>query len=351
MRALSPLLLLSLLACRQDIGLTESAKCDGIQQRGEDYVDAAFDRDGDGYFDGSNPDCQITYSAADLDCDDTRAEVNPVAAEALCNGLDDDCNDTTPDDLDQDGDGYTACNDCDDNNVAINPSVLEVSCNGLDDDCSEETVDSRDRDGDGFSECEDCDDTRNYVSPNEIEVFCNGLDDDCNEATLDYEDRDRDGASSCPGEDCDDGDPDRAPGNEELCDDGIDNDCDMDIDEECRGDYSGDYYLNNAVNYACAFNNVELNFTYVTIVDLNPNIYANPPSGRNNQPGNMSGTFTSDTDFSTSRTVTGGCNETYVLAGTFTTADTFSATFNASFTGSGCFDCRNQSWVVTGTRR
>lgn len=352
MRRLPPLLTLALIACRQDIGLSESSKCDGLQQRGEDYVDAPFDRDGDGFFDAAIPDCQEVYDAANLDCDDTRAEVNPVASEVLCNGLDDDCADTTPDDLDADLDGYTACNDCDDNNANVNPAVLEVGCNGLNDDCSDETVDSRDRDGDGFTECEDCDDTRNYVSPNEVEVFCNGLDDDCNEGTPDAEDRDLD-TFSCA-DDCDDGDPDRAFGLEEVCDDSIDNDCDADIDEDCRGDYSGDYYLDNAVNYACAFNSVELNFTYVEIVDLYPNIYANPPSGRNNQPGNMSGTFTTASDFSTNRTVTGGCTESYTLAGTFTTADTFTATFSATYTASGpggCFDCRSQSWVVTGTRQ
>ena len=34
--------------CNGDITVTETAKCDGIKQRSEDYVDSPFDRDGDG---------------------------------------------------------------------------------------------------------------------------------------------------------------------------------------------------------------------------------------------------------------------------------------------------------------
>lgn len=47
-------------------------------------------------------------------------------------------------------------------------------------------------------------------------------------------DMDMDGAISmmCGGADCDDSDPGRFPGNEELCD-GMDQDCDASIDEGC----------------------------------------------------------------------------------------------------------------------
>ena len=55
---------------------------------------------------------------------------------------------------------------------------------------------------------------------------------------------DADGDGFCAPEDCDDGDPDVNPGAAEVCDDGIDNNCDGFIDENCGGctDNDGDGY-------------------------------------------------------------------------------------------------------------
>ncbi|MCB9764847.1 MAG: putative metal-binding motif-containing protein [Alphaproteobacteria bacterium] len=345
----APLVLLSLAGCRQDIGLSESSRCDGVQQRGEDYVDSAFDRDGDGFFDASVPGCQETYAADRLDCDDTDPDVNPESIEVLCNFKDDDCDEETLDDEDGDGDGYTACDDCDDVDPDVNPAALEVTCDGRDNDCNEATLDARDRDGDGFDECEDCDDTRIYVNPNEIEVFCNGLDDDCNEATLDFEDRDNDGSGSC--QDCDDGDPDRYPEAEELCDDGIDNNCNNEVDEECATDRSGTYYLDVPIDEECAFNLVQMNITSFELVEINPQVYVT-----GDYIGTLTGSFTSDVEFTASRMITGGCTETYTVDGYFTSETEFAATFRAEFTPSGgrggsCFDCSNFVYAVTGVRR
>jgi len=84
-------------ACTTDVGLTESAKCDGVKQAEEQTVDDAFDRDLDGFFDGSNPDCQDHYDEGDLDCNDADEDINPSMVEVPCNGVDDDCDPATPD--------------------------------------------------------------------------------------------------------------------------------------------------------------------------------------------------------------------------------------------------------------
>ena len=133
------------------------AACGGPEDTG------VRDADGDGW-------------GADSDCDDADPDVHPDAEET-CNGVDDDCDATTDEDLlqefwrDEDGDGWgspstplPACaapsgytaqpGDCDDGDPAVHPEA-EESCNGIDDDCDGTTDDSfvttwyRDGDGDG----------------------------------------------------------------------------------------------------------------------------------------------------------------------------------------------------------
>jgi len=88
----------------------------------------AVDMDQDGYFD-------LACACGSLvDCDDTDGAVNPGATEIAYNGIDDDCDATTPDD-DLDSDGYAQANDCDDTDGAVNPGAEEECSNGIDDDC------------------------------------------------------------------------------------------------------------------------------------------------------------------------------------------------------------------------
>ncbi len=96
-------------------------------------------------------------------------------------------------DLDQDsyGDNCLPGPDCYDTNPAINPGAEEVCYNGVDDDCDGETDEGCnngpiciDNDQDGYGEnClpgSDCDDGNGAVNPGMAEICDNGIDDDCN---------------------------------------------------------------------------------------------------------------------------------------------------------------------------
>jgi hypothetical protein len=295
--------LLALAACGSDSSFTASPRCDGVKQKDEKYVDAPFDVDGDGYFDSSIPDCKETYAAEDLDCDDRDAEIHPGAEEVACNGADDDCDVDTPDEADLDGDGFLSCEDCDDDDPERNPAAVEIECNGLDDDCNPGTRDGDDLDGDGYTACTDCNDNNGDIHP----------------------------------------------GADEICDDGIDQNCDGEADESCSADYSGLYNLDSYPSYSCAFGLVAVSFGQIYIVDTYPTISVSGQGG-GSQPGTMTGSFTSASDFSAQRVIAGGCTETYTATGTFTGENTFTATVTAQFSGSYCYDCTMQSWTVNGVR-
>ena len=114
-----------------------------------------------------------------------------------------------------------------------------------------------DRDGDGYGDAlsdaevycevreghvenaEDCDDHNDSINPRQAETEYNGIDDDCNPNTLD-DDLDRDGVDNDL--DCDDADATVFPGAFESCD-GIDNDCNLTVDDECLEDVDGDGIL------------------------------------------------------------------------------------------------------------
>ena len=179
---------------------------------------------------------------------------------------------------DVDGDGYPSAscldtrgvpigNDCADDDAERYPGNLEI-CDGNDEDCDETTLGNIDADRDGHiaTACcnmtstglacgDDCDDARPGVNPTGVEV-CDGIDQDCDMRTdegvqlMGYVDADFDGFGTgvapgtqlyCPGAlgfsatsgDCDDMNPARNPGQLEICD-MVDNDCDGMIDNGTR---------------------------------------------------------------------------------------------------------------------
>jgi hypothetical protein len=176
-------------------------------------------------------------------------------------------------------------------------------------------------------------------------------------------DQDLDGWTISDG-DCDDAKAAVNPGAAEVCD-GLDNDCDgtvddgadasCDVGETCTAgscqpiDFSGTWSLTPTIAYQCAFVVssflVDFSFASVVISDTNPSLSVDT----GDDPGILVGSFTSGTDFSVSNVLTGDCDETYGLTGSFTDANTFTGSFTATYTGN-CLDCTNQNWSVTGTR-
>ncbi|MCB9797419.1 MAG: putative metal-binding motif-containing protein, partial [Alphaproteobacteria bacterium] len=249
----APLLLLALLACRQkDVVL--------------DSDPGVVDEDGDGV-------------DATSDCDDNDPSAYPGNEETPYDGVDNDCDEATPDD-DLDADGFGVDEDCDDTQAGVYPGAIEA-CDGIDNDCNGEVDDAvggtwyADADGDGYGDPEvstqdcdgeglvaddsDCDDADAAVNPAADEL-CNDVDDDCDAAVDEgatdaptwYADLDGDGfgdpdntIESCEqpsgylsdSSDCYDSDADVSPAATEYCD-GIDNDCDGQTDEVDAADAS-----------------------------------------------------------------------------------------------------------------
>ncbi|MEQ9499301.1 MAG: fibronectin type III domain-containing protein [Deltaproteobacteria bacterium] len=86
-----------------------------------------------------DPDNDMDGYPDSMDCNDDNPNINPGAAEICGNTVDEDCNGTAedcpepPPDMDMDGSPFGT--DCDDNNPDRYPEHPEVECDGIDNDC------------------------------------------------------------------------------------------------------------------------------------------------------------------------------------------------------------------------
>lgn len=171
---------------------TEIVAADGICDKFEYESDVATDCD-----DGDSsvyPGAPETWAdGIDSDCDggevcytDSDSDGWGIPSPTLSFDLD--CNDFGESDGQQ-------LEDCDDSESNVNPGAAEIMCDSLDNDCSPVTLDNPDRDQDGFGACIDCDDDDKFNWPGNLEV-CDAQDNDC-DVLIDEDTTDTDADELC----------------------------------------------------------------------------------------------------------------------------------------------------------
>jgi len=127
-------------------GAPDTCNGDGVDNDCDGEIDEDEDADDDG---------EASVACGGEDCDDEDPTIFPDAKE-LCDGIDNDCDgllSTKLDEDDTDGDGFFGClDDCDDGAATTFPDAPEL-CDEVDNDCDEIIDDNVDGDGDGFTAC------------------------------------------------------------------------------------------------------------------------------------------------------------------------------------------------------
>ncbi|MDZ4702367.1 MAG: MopE-related protein, partial [Saprospiraceae bacterium] len=281
----------TLMACSQPVGyVANNTDCDDTDGTINPTTVWYLDADNDNYYVTGSGTTQCISPGAGYkytgllggnDCADGNPAVNPGATE-VCNDTDDDCDGMIDEGVqltfyeDVDGDGFGDPNsftmdctapmgfvandqDCDDTNDALNPNTVWYLDADNDNYYTGSGVTQCTSPGAGYEYTgllggNDCNDANNLINPGATEI-CDGVDNDCDGMTDDgitfvtyYVDGDNDGygigsgQSLCanPGSgfatvagDCNDANNLINPGATEICADGIDNDCDTQIDENC----------------------------------------------------------------------------------------------------------------------
>lgn len=225
-----------------------------------------IDGDADGYGDMTDAGTEMAscfddgFSPTHDDCDDTRADVYPGAAE-LCDGVDNDCNGLDDAgnpgvdgwETDNDTDGWSECQgDCDDIDKQSYPGNTEIIANYHDENCDGQELCYLDADDDGYRpgdgsgtvpsanlSCEDsgeavaadptgdCNDDNASIHPGATDVPDDGIDQDCSGADA-LSDTDGDGINdtveTATGTDPEDADTDNdglLDGQEDVNGDGV----------------------------------------------------------------------------------------------------------------------------------
>ena len=139
---------------------------------------------------------QDGHTDCEWDCDDHEPRAYPGGDEtAICDdGIDNDCDGEVDEELDADGDGaisdFCDGDDCDPYDPFVYPGAKELICDGKDSDCDGQMAPGEvDEDGDGFMACEECDDGDPAVHPDADELCDDEIDNDC-DGDVDAEDPD-----------------------------------------------------------------------------------------------------------------------------------------------------------------